>query len=76
MLPVPFIILIVAVLVVNGKKVDDYELSILNHAIKGVSYAYLLRRAILTDYPRRRLYFQSSLQLLQAEQVSSTQRGS
>jgi hypothetical protein len=37
MLPVPFIILIVAVLVVNGKKVDDYELSILNHAIKGVS---------------------------------------
>jgi hypothetical protein len=38
MLPVPFIILIVAVLVVNGKEVDEYELGILNHAIKGVSF--------------------------------------
>ena len=36
-LPVPFIILIVAVIFVNGKEVDDSELNILDHAIKGVS---------------------------------------
>lgn len=37
MLPIPFIILIIAIIVVNGREVDDYELSLLDHAIKGVS---------------------------------------
>jgi len=44
MLPVPFVILIVAVLVVNGREVDEYELGILEHAIKGVSFSTLFEK--------------------------------
>jgi len=41
MLPLPFIILIIAVIVVNGREVDDYELNILDHTIKGVGFPFL-----------------------------------
>jgi hypothetical protein len=64
MLPVPFIILIVAVIVVNGREVDDYELNILDHAIKGVSLPFPPLESCLL--PRPQPFSQSSLQLLLA----------
>ncbi|TVY65524.1 hypothetical protein LSUE1_G008057 [Lachnellula suecica] len=40
LLPIPFIILIAAVIAVNGREVDEYELNILDHAIKGATTVF------------------------------------
>lgn len=59
-LPIPFIILIAAIIAVNGRKVNDYQLSILDHSIKGVSLCCSATTTCANKL-RRQQYFQSYL---------------
>jgi len=77
MIPIPFFILAAAVVAVNGKVVDERELSILDQSIKGVA----IRRTLFNcwtpvDFSRLLRSSQFALQRSLEEQLSNMLPGS
>jgi hypothetical protein len=69
LVPVPFFILAAAVFAVNGNEVDDYELSVLDQAIKGVRFPSPIYSLWVLTHGRPLRFSQTSLQPPLGEQL-------